>query len=1748
MSIEDSQFAWWSRLRHSGLLLSPIVQIEKYAETPELPKWYQPEQLRNAYTRFIASIDRSNDRQELANGDILTWVDSLLEKYVGHTDQRFARSHNIPESLTAVIRIGSRTETLRPDRVLLAEDGKSPLLLIKADTSAHIGRGKGRSEYSKFLELLRGTGHRLGLLTNGLQFRLIYAGLDFESWCEWESERWFEDSEGIEELLGFRQTLFPVEIKNKKGDVTGAGLPGLLLAIEESRKRQADLSDVLRENVRQAIELLLEDVSTANRVAPELFHNLISPSTGQPSLSTEQAHEALMQASVRLVMRLVVCLFAESRQLLPTNDPIYSQSYGVRSLYELLDTSARDEGSTQGLLSRQTAWPRLIALFRLIHAGSAHGSFPMRPYRGTLFRPGNEGSRDAVDRALHVLEHTVQVNDATVLLVLKKLLRGPLPVIKGKTKTFVEGPVDYTDLRTEFIGLIYEGLLDYRLKRTDEQFGPQIFLNIGREPVLPLSRLTDMLQKDKKGLKDLLTTLRKEKVTASASGDAEEESEEESSEEQPASETEESSENSDDIEVESETPFADRKTNDTSYLDAVEAAHQWASEAVVLTGLVSKQTKRETDTEYQARIGAEANRLIKRVVSLGEFYLVRAGNTRKGTGTFYTRPQVAVPTTHRTLEPLCYEKSADGRLIPRTPEEILSLKICDPACGSASFLVAALHYLTDALYKSLCYHRKLDDPAAAKKITLPFGRPRLNTDADQLVPFLPNDPQRGEAFEERVKALLRRHVVERCIYGVDINPLAVELARVSLWVETLDPDLPFTFLDHKIKVGNSIVGCWLSRIEDYPLKAWERDGGDGKDGERNDRILSMIKGPLEWTTVQSGKNKGSKKQTRSGDGIIKSQMREVLQAHRDAKQGFRSLFLDMPISMEQIVADIRAEYERLHELPVTDPDERERYYRDQIENSPTLRTLRRAMNEWTAVWFWPTNEESMPLVPKPLRFHAIDEDRQPDPKAQPESDKAANATAELTLSSSAIVERIAAEMKFFHWELEFPDVFTPERSGFDATIGNPPWDVMKPNSQEFFSDFDPLYRTYDKQTALKHQAQFFAADKPIEERWMEYNALFRAFANWTSNVAEPFDVSLASGNAGNILKSTWESQRRQRIGYAAPDYPFHLQGSADLNLYKMFTEVFWHLLKPGGRLGAILPTGLYSDYGTRSLREELLFRGQLDFIYAFQNERRVFTAAHHAFKQAAVFAAKGGITEKFQARFRLGVGDSPHSHEIPDDILGSNSGLAFTPESVRGNSPKTLSLLELRTPRDLTIFEKIYANSVRIGDKAPGWEITYATEFHMTIDSKHFPPLETWEKKGYVRDALGRWIGRDGGIALPLNEGRTIGQFDSSQKGWVSGKGRKAVWREIPFDAKDLEPQFLMDEETFVATVGIDDDLKLGFMDVTSATNSRTFVCTVIVRLPCGNKVPTLTVSHSTVLTYFFMAACGNSFTFDYTVRMRLTGMTLNWFIVEELPLAKGNSASPEYRRISMASASLILTHRRFAPEWLKLAYQLPDAFCIDPLNPTTFLTSQKAAAKQSATKQWKHWWAVTEADRLRLRVEIDALCAELYGLDPDDFDWIVQDDPKDPKGFYRVDRQLPFRERLTGLAAAAFRALKEGKWSAESAASLSNDEFFALLGIPELTNADAAKAAGHSGPLILKRPGCHTWHPENFPKEDPRHGWTWADCWQDAITLLGSEQAVRDYILQQPEPPATSPPEDDDAFKLISAPATRKDPQGRLF
>ncbi len=369
----------------------------------------------------------------------------------------------------------------------------------------------------------------------------------------------------------------------------------------------------------------------------------------------------------------------------------------------------------------------------------------------------------------------------------------------------------------------------------------------------------------------------------------------------------------------------------------------------------------------------------------------------------------------------------------------------------------------------------------------------------------------------------------------------------------------------------------------------------------------------------------------------------------------------------------------------------------------------------------------------------------------------------------------------------------------------------------------------------------------------------------------------------------------------------------------------------------------------------------------------------------------------------------------------------------------------------------------------------------------------------------------------PLGERQPKGDTtDFSKKGWVSGKGRSAVWRELPYDAKTIEPQFLMESTTFEEWPKAQQGLKIVGMSITSATNSRTVITTCHNQAPCNHALFTLQEEGSRIESHLLLSGVMNSLSFDFTTRQRVGGLNLSWFILDECPIPNLSSAQRSgAERIVIGAARLTFIHRRFAPEWLRLKQLYPDL----------------------ASKEWKHWWAVTEADRLRLRVEIDALCADLYGLDPDDFDWIVRDDPTDPKGFYRVDRQLPFRERLTGLAAAAFRALKDGKWSAESAAKLTNDEFFDVIGIPEMT-------AGPD-PLIRKRDGCHRWKPEEFGPDDPRHGWTWEDCWKDAVALLGSEEAVRQYV-EEDQPKTEKEEKPDSPTDLFGDPLPPI--QGRLF
>ena len=1595
----------WDRLRHGGLLLDPPRLGIVASSQPAAPL---SSHLEKELRRQVAQVQDGT----LKTGEFAAFV---LQEICGFTAGigTWSRGSAVSADWT---RPSVTREAVKPRHMWRGDFGA--VLPVFIDAESRIGIGRGTKAASQALQWLRAGKERLAVLTNGRQYRLVFAGLDFDAWCQWDVDLWFEEGVVAPQVAALRTLLQPALWTPEKKDAT----PALLQAILDSRKGQAELSAVLGERVREAVELLVQaHGSVLKRDCAE-----VDPAD-------------IYRAAVRVVMRLVVVLFAESREkLLPRDNTCYHGAYGLTGLREELDKVAARAGFR--LKRSSSAWPRVLALFRLIFDGSHHPDLPVPEYGGELFERGDAMSKDGLVRALAVFEtacfeHDLLFRDSDVERMLGLLTRTKVRLRQGRTSTWASVPVDFSDLSSEYIGILYEGLLDFELK-TAPPGDPVIFLVVGNQPALPLSRLEEM---DDKAVANLLERMKDTSGPAAAAAADAADADSEASSDDDAGDMLEDEE---DEAVVPDEVVAEAEPDGDEFFITRTRAEEWARRAVRVGKLVKKPRGTLTSQrqrEWDDKISKKARQIVARVVLPGEWYLVRWGGTRKGSGTFYTRPGLAVPTAHRTLRPLAYTPpvGADGQpnfdapasaWTPRTPEEILALKVCDPACGSGTFPVAALRFLTDALYASLQHHGRISE-AGERAIVRLLDR-RATPEAEDLLGTeqlrcRPSD----ETFEPRLKAILRRHVVERCIYGVDLDPLAMELCRLSLWIETMDRDLPFSFLDHKIKRGNSLVGAWLDTFQHYPVMAWKnREGGDK--GHTNG--------------VHFGKAARSK--------AIKAFMQTTLTPDLQTFLRGRTLFHeDLQERASQAHAAALAALGRLHDLPAHAAGERARLYRDDVLGSPEYQALKRAMDLWCTCWFWPVGE--IAHAPLPTTFAAP------------------------TSSTTEAADRLALRKRFFHWELEFPDVFNVDRSGFDAILGNPPWDIAKPNSKEFFSNIDPLYRAYGKQEAIGWQTDFFG-NPDVEEEWLDYNADFRAQSNFVGASSNALGDPDADGGAGTFaigrgrasadLHRRWRDARAASRGFVDHAHPFRHQGAADLNLYKLFLEQAHALLRPAGRLGVIVPSGLYSDHGTGDLRRLFLDRCQWEWLFGFENRDKIFDI-HRSFKFNPVVVQKGGTTRAIWTAFMR--------RRLEDWEAAEALATPYAREQVERFSPRSKAILEIQSRRDLEILEKIYANSVLLGDDGPdGWGITYAREFDMTNDSKLFPPRPKWEAEGYRPDEYSRWLkgnwrpieelwgelgvnpsrivpldpecegriaapdvqrtewrlrcaqppydalpiprvdipagivlSREGDAwvktdaieeaALPLYEGRMVSLFDYSEKGWVSGKGRKAEWREIGWAHKQFEPQYLMGLEYYFESDSSVPN-KLGFLAIGSGTNTRSMYCALLPDCPCGNSVGVLRVGSvsSALLLQRQMA----SFRFDFVVRLRLTGVNLNYFVIDE-------AALPPSGQRDLACA---LTERlsfpgiEFADRWL---------------------------ASATSAVAWRSDWAVTSTERLRTRVATDAVSFGEVNFALDDVRHMLRDcdlsrglKGSDPKGFWRVDKDKDPELRHTVLTLVAFADLED--------------------------------------------------------------------------------------------------------------------------
>jgi hypothetical protein len=464
----------------------------------------------------------------------------------------------------------------------------------------------------------------------------------------------------------------------------------------------------------------------------------------------------LYEAALTVMMRLVFLFCAEEKGLLQLGKPLYDDNYAISTLLEQLQEVA-DQYGEEVLERRSDAWARLLATFRAVHAGVHHQDLLMPGYGGSLFDP---------DRYPFLEGRGIGTNwTATQAEPLAVNNRVALHLLTSLQKLRIKIPgggpsearrVSFRALGVEQIGHVYEGLLDHTAVRATE---PVLGIKGTRdkEAEIPLATLEAKLAQGQVTLIDFLKDETGRSVAALKRA------------------------------MDEGSPNEEHKL-----LIACGHDKELFQRIRPIAGLV-----REDSFE-------------RPVLVLPDSVYVTVGTNRRSTGTHYTPPSLTEPIVQHTLEPLVYQGPGEG--LPREqwqlkpPKEILDLKVCDLAMGSGAFLVQACRYLAERLTEAWDNEEKKHPDEV---LATPEGGFSQGAPSERLIP---------QDAAERL-AIARRIVADRCLYGVDINPMAVEMAKLSLWLITLDAKRPFTFLDHAFKCGDSLLGLSnFKQLENFSLR------------------------------------------------------------------------------------------------------------------------------------------------------------------------------------------------------------------------------------------------------------------------------------------------------------------------------------------------------------------------------------------------------------------------------------------------------------------------------------------------------------------------------------------------------------------------------------------------------------------------------------------------------------------------------------------------------------------------------------------------------------------------------------------------------------------------------------------------------------------------------------------------------------------------------------------------------------------
>ena len=856
-----------------------------------------------------------------------------------------------------------------------------------------------------------------------------------------------------------------------------------------------------------------------------------------------------------------------------------------------------------------------------------------------------------------------------------------------------------------------------------------------------------------------------------------------------------------------------------------------------------------------------------------------SGNERKTTGSYYTPTSLITCLLDSALDPVLAEAAA----MPNAEAAILALKVCDPACGSGHFLIAAAHRIAKKL-ASVRTHE--EEPAPAE-----------------------------------VRHALR-DVIGRCIFGVDINPMAVELCQVALWMEALEPGKPLSFLDHHVQCGNSLLGTTPALIKaGIPDEAFEPIEGDDK------KVCSGLK-----------------------------------RQNRDERRGQEGLFDDLK-PWEQLgnLPEAMAKLEGLPDDTVESIREKERRYAELVRSEAAYRTSGRFLADaWCAAFVWKKVQDDNLLPMTEGRFRRIE--------AKPH---------DIGPQEFAEVRRLAGQYQFFHWHLAFPAVFrhpakggTPDNEltgwcgGFDVVLGNPPWERIKLQEQEWFAAHGRPDIAGARTASIR--------GKLIKELETKDPALHQAFLD---------DRRKAEGESHLVRDS---SGIGEKDGVRRGLFP--LCGRGDVNTYSIFAELNRNLIHPTGRVGCIVPLGIATDDTTKLLLDDLTQTATLVSLFGFENEKQLFAVVDHSVKFCLLCMSDSERPNQ-STLFAFGL-------HLVEQLTEQDRLFQLTPADFSLLNPNTRTCPVFRTARDAELTKAIYRRvpvllkeGVKDGNQ---WGVRFMAMLHMANDSGMFRTAADLEADGWTLD--GNIFRKGNAKYLPLYEAKLLHQFDHR---WATYDGTDS--RDVTIEEK-AAPSFMMHARYWVPAAEVDERLKdrwdsswlIGFRDICRNTHFRTSIVSVLPRVGVGHTSPLLMPKGEPAdVACFFASLC--SFVSDYVSRQKIGGTHLTFGLLNQLPVLPPDT----YAQPCPWDRSQTLSEW-IKPRVLELTYTAHD------LKP--FAEDLDYAGDPFP---WD------DKRRAVIRAELDAAFFHLYGISEADADYILETFPivksKDEERFgtYRTKEMI---------------------------------------------------------------------------------------------------------------------------------------------